>query len=75
MSPALFSAYGSARLLCGAIERLKEGPPKALYRKEAELVTAMLAYPDVDRSPLRKYLDVKRRKLLADQINSAIVCE
>ncbi|CAO1631677.1 unnamed protein product [Sympodiomycopsis kandeliae] len=73
MPPALHSALGSAQLLYAAIQKLKNGPHKDLYRRELESVTAMLAYKDLERSPVRKYLDVKRRKLLADQINSAIM--
>lgn len=44
-----------------------------MYLKELESVTAMLAYTDLERSPMRKYLDQSRRVALAEQINSAIV--
>lgn len=46
-----------------------------MYLKELENVTALLAYTDLERSPVRKYLDQTRRAALAEQINSAIMCE
>ncbi|PWN20082.1 hypothetical protein BCV69DRAFT_283616 [Microstroma glucosiphilum] len=73
MPTALQSALGNAQLLYASVQRLRNGPYKELYKKELESVTAILAYKDLERSPLKKYLDVKRRKSLADQINSAIM--
>lgn len=75
MPTALQSALGNAQLLYASVQRLRNGPYKELYKKELESVTAILAYKDLERSPLKKYLDVKRRKSLADQINSAIMCK
>lgn len=48
---------------------------RAMYMKEIENVCALLAYRDLEKSPVRKYLDQRRRIALAEQINSAIICE
>ncbi|CAO1627912.1 unnamed protein product [Jaminaea pallidilutea] len=70
---ALQSALANAQGLYASVQALKSGPYKDLYKRELENVTALLAYKDLERSPLRKYLDVKRRRSLAEQINSAIM--
>ncbi|CAO1622657.1 unnamed protein product [Parajaminaea phylloscopi] len=71
--PALQTALASAQLLYAAVQRLKNDACKEIYQRELEKVTAILAYKDLEKSPLKKYLDVKRRGDLADQINSAIM--
>jgi hypothetical protein len=45
------------------------------YLKEIENVCALLAYTDMEGSPLRGYLDQGRRIALARQVNSAILGE
>ncbi|KDN45237.1 hypothetical protein K437DRAFT_256687 [Tilletiaria anomala UBC 951] len=46
---------------------------RAMYMKEIESVSVLLAYRDLEKSPVRKYLDQRRRMALAEQINSAIL--
>lgn len=72
---ALQTALASAQLLYASVQRLKNDACREIYQRELEKVTAILAYKDLERSPLKKYLDVKRRVDLADQINSAIMCK
>lgn len=48
---------------------------RAMYLKELEGVTALLAYEDLERSPVRRFLDQSRRNALAEQVNSAILRE
>ncbi|TKY90522.1 hypothetical protein EX895_000520 [Sporisorium graminicola] len=44
-----------------------------MYLKELEQVTALLAYTDVERSPVRRFLHRSRKVALAEQVNSAIL--
>ena len=48
---------------------------RSMYMKEIESVSVLLAYRDLEKSPVRKYLDQRRRIALAEQINSAILCK
>lgn len=75
MSGALIHAITLGQALYATINRMKDGPYKDLYSRETGSITAILAYKELDKSPLKKYLDVKRREGLAEQINNAILCE
>ncbi len=44
-----------------------------MYLKELEQVTALLAYTDVEHSPVRRFLHKSRKVALAEQVNSAIL--
>lgn len=44
-----------------------------MYLKELEQVTALLAYTDVEHSPVRRFLHRSRKVALAEQVNSAIL--
>jgi hypothetical protein len=73
INPVLHAALSHAQLLFTNVQKLP-GYWRAMYLKELESVTALLAYTDLERSPVRKYLDQSRRVALAEQINSAIMC-
>jgi hypothetical protein len=72
VNPVLHAALRHAQTLYSEVQSL---PPywRSMYLKELESVTTMLAYTDLERSPVRKYLDQSRRVALAEQINSAIM--
>ncbi|PWN25116.1 hypothetical protein BDZ90DRAFT_234329 [Jaminaea rosea] len=72
-SAPLQLALSHAQQLYNSVLRLPSGAYRDLYRKEVESVTAILAYKDLERSPLRKFLDVRRRRGLWNQINGAIM--
>lgn len=72
VNPVLQSALRHAQAILGEVQKLPEYW-RAMYLKELESVTVMLAYTDLERSPVRKYLDQNRRVALAEQINSAIM--
>lgn len=72
---ALQQALANAQSLYIAVQRLPPGPYQTIYRREIEGVTAILAYKDLERSPLKKFLDTKRRRMLSEQVNAAILCE
>lgn len=74
LNPVLHAALSHAQLLFTNVQKLP-GYWRAMYQKELESVTALLAYTDLEKSPVRKYLDQSRRVALAEQINSAIMCE
>lgn len=61
----------------GLHTRAKALPPKQakVYGAEVEKVTALLAYTDMEASPLRGYLDPRRRLQLADMVNGALLGE
>jgi hypothetical protein len=74
LNPFLHAALSHAQLLNTNVQKL----PlywRSMYLKELESVMVLLAYTDLERSPVRKYLDQSRRVALAEQINSAIMCE
>lgn len=73
-NPVLHAALVHAQSLHANVQKLP-GYWRAMYLKELESVTALLAYTDLERSPVRKYLDQSRRVALAEQINSAIMCK
>ncbi|KAK0538654.1 hypothetical protein OC834_000368 [Tilletia horrida] len=72
VSASLYSAIAHAQSLYRAVDAL---PPywQALYRKELEKVTSLLAYPELEGSPVKQLLHPSRRVALAEQINSAIL--
>lgn len=74
LNPVLHAALSHAQMLFANVQKLP-GYWRAMYLKELESVTALLAYTDLETSPVRKYLDQSRRVALAEQINSAIMCE
>jgi hypothetical protein len=74
LNPFLHAALSHAQMLNTNVQKL----PlywRSMYLKELESVMVLLAYTDLERSPVRKYLDQSRRVALAEQINSAIMCE
>ncbi|UZJ54990.1 hypothetical protein CBS101457_004310 [Exobasidium rhododendri] len=71
-NPVLHAALIHAQSLHTNIQKLP-GYWRAMYLKELESVTALLAYTDLERSPVRKFLDQSRRVAIAEQINSAIM--
>ncbi|PWN49904.1 hypothetical protein IE53DRAFT_362785 [Violaceomyces palustris] len=72
VNPALHAALAYAKGLYTSAQRLP-GYWKSMYLKELEQVTALLAYRDVEHSPVRKYLHPSRKIALAEQVNSAIM--
>lgn len=72
VNPVLHAALRHAQTLYSEVQKLP-AYWRAMYLKELESVTTMLAYTDLERSPVRKYLDQSRRVALAEQINSAIM--
>lgn len=74
VNPTLNAALAHAQMLYTSVQTLP-GFWRSMYLKELETVTALLAYRDLESSPLRKYLDQSRRVALAEQINSAILCK
>lgn len=74
MNPFLHAALSHAVTLNTNVSKL---PPywRSMYLKELNNVMVLLAYTDLERSPVRKYLDQSRRVALAEQISSAIMCE
>jgi hypothetical protein len=60
--------YSSA----AALENLDE---RTRYLQELKNVGGLLAYKVPERSPLVRYLSQERREAVANQINSAILCE
>lgn len=70
--PNLLGALQGAQKLWSDVQKLP-AYWRAMYLKELESVTSMLAYRDLPKSPVMKYLDQSRRVALAEQINSAIM--
>ncbi|MCO5598779.1 hypothetical protein L7F22_052878 [Adiantum nelumboides] len=70
--PNLLGALQGAQKLWSDVQKLP-AYWRAMYLKELESVTSMLAYRDLLKSPVSKYLDQSRRVALAEQINSAIM--
>ena len=74
LNPALHSALAYAQGLYTSAQKLPSYW-RAMYLKELEQVTALLAYTDVEHSPVRKFLHRSRKVALAEQVNSAILCK
>ncbi|SPO20865.1 uncharacterized protein UTRI_00342 [Ustilago trichophora] len=72
LNPALHSALSYAQGLYASAQKLPSFW-RAMYLKELEQVTALLAYTDVERSPVRRFLTRSRKVALAEQVNSAIL--
>ncbi|KAL9934663.1 hypothetical protein V8E36_006438 [Tilletia maclaganii] len=72
VSASLFTAIAHAQSLYRAVDALPSYW-QALYRKELEKVTSLLAYPELEGSPVKQLLHPNRRDALAEQINSAIL--
>ncbi|CEH19492.1 GLUCOSE-INDUCED DEGRADATION PROTEIN 8 HOMOLOG [Ceraceosorus bombacis] len=68
---------GALALVQGINTRVLSLPEywRSMYLKELQGVTALLAYANVESSPVSKYLDQKRRVGLAEQVNSAIIAQ
>jgi hypothetical protein len=60
--------YAQVHMLANPIER-------EAYTTELRNVAGLLAYPDPLSSPVAKYLSQERREAVANQINTAILCE
>ncbi|KAK0549757.1 hypothetical protein OC845_003007 [Tilletia horrida] len=71
-SAVLYSAIAHAQSLYRAVDALPSYW-QALYRKELEKVTSLLAYTELEGSPVKQLLHPNRRVALAEQINSAIL--
>lgn len=64
--------------LAQIVNSLPDPTDRAVYLKELDGIWALMAYPDPEASSpanVSKYLQYDRRLALADQINSAILCE
>lgn len=72
LNPALHSALAYAQGLYASAQKLPSFW-RAMYLKELEQVTALLAYTDVEHSPVRRFLHRSRKVALAEQVNSAIL--
>ena len=72
LNPALHSALSYAQGLYASAQKLPSFW-RAMYLKELEQVTALLAYTDVEHSPVRRFLHRSRKVALAEQVNSAIL--
>ncbi|PWZ02734.1 hypothetical protein BCV70DRAFT_209297 [Testicularia cyperi] len=72
LNPALHSALAYAQGLYTSAQKLPSYW-RAMYLKELEQVTALLAYTDVEHSPVRRFLHRSRKVALAEQVNSAIL--
>lgn len=72
LNPALHSALSYAQGLYTSAQKLPSYW-RAMYLKELEQVTALLAYTDVEHSPVKRFLHKSRKMALAEQVNSAIL--
>ncbi|SNX81603.1 uncharacterized protein MEPE_00308 [Melanopsichium pennsylvanicum] len=72
LNPVLHSALAYAQGLYASAQKLPSFW-RAMYLKELEQVTALLAYTDVEHSPVRRFLHKSRKLALAEQVNSAIL--
>ncbi|CAD6890156.1 unnamed protein product [Tilletia caries] len=72
VTTSLHLAIAHAQSLYRAVDALPSYW-QALYRKELEKVTSLLAYPELEGSPVKQLLHPNRRVALAEQINSAIL--
>lgn len=64
-----------AQRLYAAVESLRDLRDRDVYREELKQVGGLLAYPAPERSPMARYMRQERREAVADQVNSAILCE
>lgn len=64
-----------AQKLHAAVHMLHKASDREMYGEELKRVCSLLAYPVPESSPMCRYLGQARREAVADQINSAILCE
>lgn len=64
-----------AQSLYSEVNRLSQANDRAMYLGELGQVGGILAYTVPERSPLAMYMTQARREAVADQIDSAILCE
>ncbi|KAG0152129.1 hypothetical protein CROQUDRAFT_667459 [Cronartium quercuum f. sp. fusiforme G11] len=62
-----------ARSLFCYVQTLPKPTERAIFVKELESVSGLLAYTDPWHSPVRRYLDQSRRLMLAEIVNAAIL--
>jgi CTLH/CRA C-terminal to LisH motif domain len=55
-------------------QALQDPHERAEYQHELSAVSSLLAYKVPEQSPMAKYLSQERRQMVADEINSAILC-
>jgi CTLH/CRA C-terminal to LisH motif domain len=55
-------------------QALQDPHERAGYQHELSAVSSLLAYKVPEQSPMAKYLSQERRQVVADEINSAILC-
>ena len=75
-----YSAHQTALLhraqrLYATVESLRDTRERETYRKELNAVGGLLAYTEPEKSPIAKYLSQDLRDAVANQVNSAILCE
>ena len=61
------------RALHDYVHQLPEPTERAIFAKELENVTGLLAYVDPWDSPVHKYLNQSRWELLAHRVNAALI--
>lgn len=73
-----YSAFSTALILAQTLHAQASALPSASHRarylKELETVSGLIAYQNPEESPVRHFLDVQRRKVLADGVDRAILC-
>jgi hypothetical protein len=69
------SLLSKAQKLYAIAQMLPKPNDRATYLKELANVGGLLVYKVPEESSLSKYLSQERREAVADQINSAILCE
>ncbi|KAH9819227.1 hypothetical protein DFH28DRAFT_68495 [Melampsora americana] len=62
-----------ARSLFCYVQTLPKPNERAIFVKELESVSGLLAYVDPWNSPIKRYLDQSRRDMLAEIVNAAIL--
>jgi hypothetical protein len=72
---AISQALSQAQSLHAQASSISDPTTKAAYLKELEAVSGLLPYRDPRTSPMAYYLDEKRRDVLADALNGAILCK
>jgi len=69
----LLNLFNEINMLAHALSNANH---RTIYLNELEGVGGLLVYPVPERSKeLRKFLDMRRREAIAEQINDAILCE
>lgn len=73
--PKTLDLLAKAKKLHVLVSMLPNPTERAAYTQELRNVAGLLAYPDPQSSPVAKYLSQERREAVANQINTAILCE